>query len=191
MSTTPPAPDLLTVAQATAELGRSRAAVYALIQQGKLPATRVRTGGHYRISRADLDRYRSSHHVEPDMLTVTEAAAAIGSQENTLRHALGAGRLRGELVGSRRYIRRADLAEYAAWAAGQYERTVTARQQRHQADIESLHAEGFLTPTETAAAAGVTRVTVQRWITAGRLRSVKRGQLRGVRPEWIAEMRTR
>lgn len=191
MSASPPAPDLLTVAQATAELGRSRAAVYALIQQGKLPATRVRTGGHYRVSRADLDRYRSSHHVEPDMLTVTEAAAAIGSQENTLRRALGAGRLHGELVGPRRYIRRGDLDEYAARAAGQYELTVAARAVAHRADLDALHAEGFLTMAEVIERAGVTRGTVQRWITAGKLRSVKRGHLRGIRPEWLDEMRSR
>ncbi|CPS10645.1 DNA binding domain%2C excisionase family [Mycobacteroides abscessus] len=186
------APDSLSVREVAADLGCSRATVQQLIQQSKLPAARTGSGktAAYRISRSDLDEYRRSRCVAPDMLTVAEAAAAIGLPENAVRLALSAGRLRSELVGARRYIRCVDLDEYMTHRGGRYKRSVAARQQRHQADIESLHAEGFLTPTETAAAAGVTRVTVQRWITAGKLRSVKRGQLRGVRPEWIAEMRS-
>lgn len=187
------APDSLSVREAAAALGLGRSTVSQLIREGTLPAARTGSGktAAYRIGRTDLDEYRRSRHVEPDMLSVAEAAAAIGSSENTLRHALCAGRLRGVLVGSRRYVRRADLDEYAACGAGQYERTVTGRARRHKADLDALHTEGFLTLSDVAETAEVTRTTVHRWIAAGKLRSEKRGQLRGVRPEWIDEMRSR
>ncbi|OTR21365.1 DNA binding domain, excisionase family [Mycobacteroides abscessus subsp. abscessus] len=61
----------------------------------------------------------------------------------------------------------------------------------HRADLDALHAEGYLTMAEVIERAGVTRGTVQRWITTGKLRSVKRGHLRGVRREWLDEVRSR
>lgn len=184
--------DWLTSTQVAERLGCTRANVSLLIKAGKLPAERHGPSptSPYRIRRADLDAYLAQFPERtPDMLTVTEAAAAIRSGTDAIWKALGEGRIRGERVGSRRLIHRADLVRYRQAREARYGRVTAATADRNQREEQALHQAGFLTTAEVSARLGVSPVVVRKRIRAGQLRSERIGHRLGVRPEWVDEYR--
>ncbi|WP_018601001.1 helix-turn-helix domain-containing protein [Mycobacterium sp. 155] len=113
----------LTVAEAAAQLGRSRRPIELAIQEGRLPATRVEKRPYLRVTQEDLDAYvaaqrgaylaaavaRRGQEVEhlhsQGYLTVDEAAEQLGLAHVTITIAMAQGRLRSERIGGRRVTR--------------------------------------------------------------------------------------
>jgi excisionase family DNA binding protein len=194
--------DWLTPAAIAELMGVTPDRVRALILAGKLRGVRhgLAPSSPHRVRKAWLAEYllpgglsagKLPAYRTPDMLTVKEAAALVGSPADTLWRALIDGRLEGVLVGSRRYIRRAALDEYAQARTTRSDRFAVATRSRNQAEIEDLHAEGFLTVPEAAAELGLTRAAAQQRINKGTLRAERRGRRYVVRPEWIADYQRR
>ena len=77
------ASDLISTAQAAEILGYSRPYVAMLIDQNKLKGATVSSGGHRRVSRAAVLKYKDQHQVSGQATGLRDEGQKIGAYKST------------------------------------------------------------------------------------------------------------